>query len=294
MDIKLEQYRIFRICAETGSFSEAAKKLFITQSAVSQQIRHLEREMGTSLFVRLHKGVSLTNQGRLLMGFVDRSMSIIEDAESLFARIRSLEEGQLRIGAGDTITKYFLLPLLERFHKQYPGIKIEITNRVTNETLSKLNAGMVDVAFVNLPIDASVSTGIETRAVQPLNDIFVAGKDFEHLKNKTLTEQDIASLPLVMLEPKSNSRRAVDRYFLSKNTILKPEFELGSHELLPEFAANGLGIACVTKEFVSPALQSGEVFELTTSFKLPSRSVGVCTLSNITPSAAVSKLLEMI
>ncbi len=294
MDIKLEQYRIFKVCAETGSFSEAAKKLFITQSAVSQQIQKLESEIGTPLFLRRHKGVGLTNQGRLLLGYIEQSLSIIENAEGLFERMLKLEEGELRIGAGDTITKYFLLPILEQYHKEYPAIKIEITNRVTTETLFKLQSGKVDIAFVNMPIDISKFSEIEATPAKTLHDIFVAGRDFLHLNDRQLSESDVASLPLVMLEPKSNSRMAVDRYFLSKGITLRPEFELGSHELLPQFAANGLGIACVTREFVADSLKSGEIFELKTSFSLPERSVGVCTLRGVAHSPAVSKLLEMI
>ena len=294
MDIKLDQYKVFKICAETGSFSEAAKKLFITQSAVSQQIRSLESAIGTPLFVRIHKGVSLTPQGSILLGFVNESLSIIESAESLFGRMNSLEEGELRIGAGDTITKYFVLPLLEKFHKKYSGINIEIVNRVTDETLSKLVSGKIDIAFVNLPIDKPKYTGVDIKPVVPLHDVFVAGKEFSHLAGKKLTESDIASLPLVMLEPKSNTRKYIDNYFSEKGIKLSPEFELGSHDLVIDFAKSNLGIACVTKEFSKDYIDGENLFELDTAFDIPKRSIGVCTLSNISLPQTVKKLTDMI
>lgn len=293
MDIKLEQYKIFCMAAEAGSFSEAAKLLYITQSAVSQQIRALERELNVALFVRGKKGAKLTSHGELLFGYVKRSLSEIESAENLFAKMKSLEEGSLKIGAGDTITRYFLLEKLERFHSQYPAIKIETVNRVTGETLSLLSSGKVDIAFVNLPVDDSLYHNIQIQKASTLHDIFIAGNKYSHLKEKLLTMQDIASLPLVMLEPKSNTRKTTDDFFRAHGITLNPEFELGSHDLLFDFARKNLGIACVTEEFADKYAQN-DTFKLKTSFEIPERNIGICTLKNVAPTLAITKLIEMV
>lgn len=293
MDIKLEQYRVFYVAAEAGSFSEAAKQLFITQSAVSQQIRSLEQKLGVTLFAREKKGAKLTSHGELLYGFAKRSLSELESAETMFAKMKSLEEGSLRIGAGDTLTRHFLLGKLEEFHSKYPNIKIEIVNRVTGETLSKLSAGKVDIAFVNLPVDAEAHHNIEIRSIGSLHDIFIAGSKYKHLADRVLTINDIASLPLVMLEPKSNTRRTVDDFFALHGITLSPEFELGSHDLLFDFARKNLGIACVTEEF-SESLGGNGIFKLKTDFAIPERSIGICTLKNVAPTPAISRLIEMI
>ncbi len=293
MDIRLEQYKIFCAAAESLSFSDAAKKLYITQSAVSQQIRTLESELGVTLFVRAKKGTKLTSHGELLYRYSKRALMEFENAENLFARMKTLDEGSLRIGAGDTITRHFLLSILERFHYRYPGIKVEIINRVTDETLNKLKSGQIDIAFINLPIDQSAHHDITIREVGTLHDVFIAGSDYIDLKNKVLSRQDIASLPLAMLEPKSNTRKAVDKYFEAYNILLNPEFELGSYDLLFDFAKRNLGIACVTKEFSVP-FEENEIFELNTDFELPTRNIGICTLKNLDMSPAVIKLIEMI
>lgn len=292
MNIKLEQYKVFSIAASSGSFSEAAKQLYITQSAVSQQIRSLESELGVMLFARGRKGAKLTTQGELLYGFVKRALTEIDNAENLFSRMRSLDDGSLRIGAGDTITRHYLLPKLEFFHNTYPGIKIETVNRVTNEALAQLESGKVDIAFVNLPISKAFYNHIDVRETDVLHDIFIAGNKYEHLKNKRLTMREIASLPLAMLEATSNTRRITDDYFASHDVILNPEFELGSHELLFDFAKKNLGIACVTEEFTDIS-ERNEVFKINTDFQLPARRIGICTLKNVVPSPAVVKLIEM-
>lgn len=293
MNIRLDQYKVFYTAAICGSFSEAAKQLYITQSAVSQQIRSLENELGVMLFARGRKGAKLTAHGELLFSYTKRSMEEIENAESLFARMKSLDEGSLRIGAGDTIIRHFLLDKLERFHNTYPGIKVEIVNRVTEETLARLTAGKADVAFVNLPINKSKYQGITIREIRPLHDIFIAGNSYKHLVGKTLTMHDIAALPLVMLESKSNTRKTTDAFFRAHGINLSPEFELGSYDLLFDFASKNLGIACVTEEFTEH-FENIDVFKLKTDFEIPERSLGICTLMNVAPTPAVIKFIEMV
>jgi len=292
MDIKLEQYKVFYTAAISGSFSDAAKQLYITQSAVSQHIRSLEDELGVLLFARGRKGAKLTAQGELLFSYAKRAIEELEDAENLFARMKTLDEGSLRIGAGDTLTRYFLLDKLSQFHHTYPGIKIEIVNRVTGETLSKLKAGKVDVAFINLPVDKNKQSGIEIREISKLHDIFIAGNKYSYLSEKTLDMSTVASLPLVMLESKSNTRKTTNDFFNSHGITLNPEFELGSHDLLFDFARKNLGIACITEEFMS-ASDNNDIFKLKTDFEIPARSIGICTLKNVAPTPAVIKLIEM-
>ncbi len=293
MDIKLDQYKVFYEAAISGSFSEAAKKLFITQSAISQQIRSLENELGVMLFARGRKGAKLTSQGELLFGYVKRSIEEIKNAEALFTRMKTLDEGSLRIGAGDTITRHLLMDALESFHNTYPSIKIEIVNRVTNETLDRLIAGKIDVAFVSLPIDSSKYPDVVIKDIGKLHEVFIAGSKYQNLFNKTLSINDIASLPLAMLEPKSNTRHNTDMFFQSHGLKLNPEFELGSYDLLFDFAEKNLGIACITEEFTKN-IDNKKVFRLETDFSMPERSIGICTLANVPPSPAVARLIEII
>lgn len=294
MDIKLESYRIFYTVAESGSFSDAAKKLYITQSAVSQQIKALENELGTLLFVRGRKGAKLTSYGELLLRYVSGALERFESAESLFSRMKTLDEGNVRIGAGDTLTRHFLIDVIKTYHEKYPKIRIEVINRVTAETLSMLSSGAVDVALVNLSVGEDVLKNVEVMPVGRLHEVFIAGKAFVHLKGKALSMNELASLPLVMLEPKSNTRAVTDSFFAEHGVELKPEFELGSHDLLFDFAKYGLGVACVTEEFAGELIDGAELFMLETDFALPAREIGVCRMKNVIPTQAVSRLTELI
>ena len=153
MNFRIEQYRIFNVVAKSQSFSKAAKALYMTQSAVSQAIKQLESSIDITLFKRTSKGVELTEAGNILYKYTSSAMELLETGLLKVESLKSLDDGELKIGASDTISTYFLLPRLEMFHKLYPNIKIKIINRVTTETIELLKNGQIDIAFGNLPIE---------------------------------------------------------------------------------------------------------------------------------------------
>lgn len=296
MDIKLDEYKIFCIVARCESFSRAARELFMTQSAVSQHIKNLESSLGVTLFIRGRTGASLTSQGRMLLEYAENALSLLTSVENQFEKMGSLEDGALRIGAGDTISKHYLLPALEKFHECYPKINLSIVNRVTSETLELLRSGKVDLAFVNLPLDGetvNMRGELDVLPALTLHDVFVAGSRFSELKNKKLSPEELCSLPLIMLEAISNSRRYVDEFYLTNGVRLEPEIELGSHDLLLDFAAGNLGVSCVVREFSDGYMKSGGLFELDV-LSPPPRSIGICTLHGVTLAAAADRFLEIL
>ena len=116
MDINYELYKVFYYVADTLSFSEASKKLFISQSAVSQSVKTLEKKMNQTLFIRNTKKVQLTPEGEILLKHIEPAINLIKRGEAQILESSSTG-GQIRIGASDTICCYFLVPYLERFHK---------------------------------------------------------------------------------------------------------------------------------------------------------------------------------
>lgn len=133
MKTKLDYYRIFYETARFRSFSTAAQHLYISQSAISQCIQQLESDLGVQLFIRTRKGISLTNEGKILFSKVESAICSLEQGEKQLDRLRQLESGELRIAAGDTITTHFLLKHLEDYHATYPDIRIEMANSYSSQ-----------------------------------------------------------------------------------------------------------------------------------------------------------------
>jgi len=287
---KVELYRIFCQVAKYNSFSQAAKTLYLSQPAVSQSVKQLEEQLGVQLFTRGSKGVTLTAQGKMLYEYASSAMGLLDSAEQKLQSMKELTVGELRIGAGDVIIKNLLLPYLERFHQIYPQVHLSILNRTSRESMELLQSGIIDVAFVNLPMEGEA---MRVHHTFPVHDVFVAGEKFSELKDRVLTLGEIARCPLIMLERASNSRRQVDRYFMTKGIDLSPQIELGAHDLLCDYARIGLGIACVTREFTDHDENSG-LFEIKLDTPVPERSIGVCYTENTELSAAAKRYIELV
>ncbi|NLY43249.1 MAG: LysR family transcriptional regulator [Clostridiaceae bacterium] len=291
MDINFELYKIFYYAAKFESFSEAAKKLFITQSAVSQSIKSLEEKMGCKLFFRKSRKVVLTWEGELLYKHVEQAYHFFKSAENKFLEMKNLNSGEIRIGASDTICKYHLIPYLERFNIEYPRIKIQVINRTSSQILDLLKNGTLDLGIATLPIK---DKSIMVDAFLTVEDIFVACHKFSFLKNRKVTLEELSSYPLLMLEKKSMTRRNIDSFLREKNIYWVPEIELESNDLLVEFAKIGLGIAHVLKESAAAEIERGELFKIDVMEELPPRKLGICTLKNVPLSRAASTFIDML
>lgn len=289
--VKLEFYRVFYVVAKTGNLSKASKELFISQPAVSYGIKQLEEQLGGRLFVRTAKGMELTPEGRMIYEYVSRAYDELTAAENKFSQMRGLEEGTVHIGASDTISKYFILPRIEAFKKQYPKINIKITNRTTDEIMNLLKAGKVDLGFINR-VDETNYPGITLTPCADIGECFVANKSYVDRIKEPLSVSELTALPLILLEEGSSTRRAVERAIEALGGRLTPAFELCSVDLVAECAKAGLGVGCVTKEYIEKELRDGELCLVPLSFPLPRRKIAMATLEGMPPSFATAKLQE--
>ncbi len=289
MKTKLDYYRVFYETARFRSFSTAAQQLYISQSAISQCIHQLENDLNVQLFVRTRKGVSLTNEGKILFLKVENAINSIEQGENQLERLRHLESGELTIAAGDTITSHFLLKYLEEFHASYPDIRIEMANSYSSQMLSLVKEGKADLAFVNMP------SNDDELVIEPcfsIHDIFVCGPDFE--KKSSYSWEEVSDLPLILLEKNSSSRRFLEKSFKEKNIILNPQIEIAAHDLLIRFASIHLGVSCVVEEFSEEELKKGIIKKLPLKPPLKKRSIGCAYLKNAPLSYAAKAFMDLI
>lgn len=288
----LEYYKVFYYVAISGSVTGAAGLLSVSQPAVSQAIRQLEKELGAKLFYRVAKGVKLTQAGDLLFSYVSKGYEQILAGEERVRMLFAMEIGEITIGASDMTLQYYLLPYLERFHEKYPEIKVNVTNAPTPETLSFLQEGKIDFGIVSSPFLGDNS--MEIKKVRQIEDVFVAGRKFMEYKNRTLDLQDLESLSIISLEKNTSTRSYMDEFLAGNGVTLQPEFELATSDMIVQFALRNLGVGCVVRDFAKEYLESGQLFELRFNKLIPKRSICVVQNKKIPLSTAAAKLLEII
>ena len=289
MKTKLDYYRVFYETARFSSFSTAAQHLYISQSAISQCIQQLESDLKVQLFIRTKRGIALTNEGKILYLKVENAINSLEQGESQLERLRHLESGELRIAAGDTITTHFLLKHLEDFHATYPDIRIEMANSYSSQMLTLVKEGKADLAFVNMPMEDEELTFEECLEI---NDIFVCGSDLE--TKASYSWEEVAGLPLILIEKNASSRHFLEKNFNEKNISLNPQIEVAVHDLLIRFASIHLGISCVIEQFANEELEKGIIKRIPLDPPLPKRSIGCAYLKNAPLSYAAKAFLDLI
>ena len=288
MDINYELYKVFYYVALSLSFSEASKHLFISQSAVSQSIKTLERKLDQKLFIRSTKRVQLTPEGEILLRHIEPAMNLIQRGEAQLTDAAKTG-GQIRIGASDTICRYFLVPYLGRFHKEFPHVHIKVLNQTSIRCVELLETGQVDLIVVNYP-NSYLSNVSSIKKIRTFRDIFIANQAFSELKDRKLSFKELSQYPILMLDRKSTTSEFLHRLFLQHQLDLVPEVELSSNDLLIDLARIGLGIAFIPDYCLKEV--SSDLFEVKTQETLPERELVVAYSEQIPVSKATQAFLN--
>ena len=290
--ISLDTYKIFCAVARTGNMSSAAKELFISQPAVSMAVKQLEERLGGQLLVRTPKGVRLTPEGRVLFNYLDMAFNMVKTAEHKYFELANLEKGEVRIGASDVVISGYLMPYIEKFSKAYSDIRIKVVNKTTYESLELLKRGVIDMCFVNLPIEAGDDMEI-TKCVR-IHDCLIGGTKYRELAETGVKLSELSNYPLLLLEDMSNTRKQLDRFAAENGIFFKPIIELASYDLLIQFARINLGLTFIIREFDNSSIDGENIFEIPVESQLPQRYVGLVMLKNAALSFAARRFVELL
>ena len=291
MDINYELYKVFYHVAVTLSFSDASRQLYISQSAVSQSIKVLEKKLNQQLFIRSTKRVQLTPEGEILFKHIEPAMNLIRQGENQLLEARSLGGGQLRIGASDTICRYYLVPFFKEFHTRYPNVHIKVANQTSIACAKMLENGQVDFILTNYP-NSSLSNANSIRTLREFSDVFVANARSFPLNGRKVSLQELQEHPILMLDRKSTTSEFLHQMFQKNQLDLVPEIELTSNDLLIDLARIGLGIAFVP-DFCIPK-DDPELFVLDLEEELPRRQIVVACNESLPISQAAKQFMEML
>lgn len=291
MNINLDLYRIFYVVAKNGSISSAANALFISQPAITFQIKKLETQLGVSLFTRTKHGVILTDEGKVLFDYVKSGIENITNGENALLNLKNLDSGVIRIGASTTVCRHVVMPYLEKFHELYPKIDIEIVNNLTSNLIKDLRNGNLDMLFLNMPMNENKD--LKIIPLTDIHDIFVSNKKYYDLTNGKLNLNELSSFPLIFQKLPSNTRTYLNNYLKDNHVDLKPQLEVVSYNLIMDLVKAGFGIGYATKEFIKAELENNSLYEIEVIPKVPKRFIGIATIDKKTPNYSVKKLIEM-
>jgi DNA-binding transcriptional LysR family regulator len=257
--IDSRQLRAFAALARTGSFTLAAKELFLSQSAVSHSMKALESDVGCRLFDRMGKKVSLTQAGETLLHHVEKILLEMETARGTLEQLSRWGVGRLRVGASTTACQYILPAVLRELKESFPRCRITIEPGDTLEALEASRKNRVDLAIVLQPRHE------EQFDFHPLFTdelAFLVAPMHPWARQGHVVRQDIPKQNYVLYNKNSYTFRAVQDYFQRENMVLNTVIELGSMEAIKELIKLGLGVSILAPWIAQRELQEGSLISL--------------------------------
>ncbi len=240
------QLKAFHAVAVHGGFSRAAEAMGLTQPAVSDHVRKLEETYGVQLFTRAPTGVTLTGMGRKLFAIAERQFEAEAEALELLSRGRTLEEGQLTIGAD---AASHILPELARFRLRHPRLSVRLVTGNSAQLLRRLEDFSIDVAVT---AERPPGASFLSRRLRSDRLVAVVQRSSRLSKRKDIGFAELVRLPLILREEGSTTRRLLIEEAARRGLALSGTIEIESREAAREAAAQGLGLAIMSEGELVP------------------------------------------
>jgi DNA-binding transcriptional LysR family regulator len=254
--VDLRQLEVVRAVAETGSFTAAARRLHVSQSAVSRQVLLLEEELREPLFLRLGRKVRLTDAGEALLQLSRRVLTDIRETAATIADRQTALKGTLRLGGGMTVCLHVFPDLLKEYRRKHPGVEVKLTTGGTPELIERLRTGALDVALLTLPIEAA-----DLMQVRVMREELLLAIHPSHplARQRRLGAADLDGKPCVLFERGSSTRRVIDEMFAREQIQPRIVMETENVEILKALTASGMGMTIVPYQAVVREVRAGQL-----------------------------------
>ena len=255
--VDLRQLEILRAVAQTGSFTSAGEQLHLSQSAVSRQILLLEEELKEQLFLRLGRKIRITPAGTTLLGLSERMFEDLERTRASILDKQQTVTGTVRLVGGMTVCLYVFPPLLKAFRKEHPQVEVKLTPGATPRLIRQLRSGAADLGLLTLPID---DPNLVTVPVMREELLLVTAPTHPLAKRKQILPRDLIGQPFVLFEAGSNSRKAIEAFFIREQIAPKVVTETENVEIIKALVMVGMGIAIIPYQAVAREVRSRQLF----------------------------------
>ena len=275
-NINLNLYKTFYDVAKCGSISKAAQQSYTSQPAISKSIKKLEDELGVQLFYRNLNGVELTEKGKELLYFVEKSYNNLIVAERNMFETENLERGKLSIGMPSNIGSFFLFDKIMDFHKKFPKIEITIITGSTSNLISLLDTHKVDFVIDTSPINVRLDDGMKVTKLKEVKYCFIAKKDSTLIDIKDINSiENLKKIPLILPIPNTANRNDLDEILDKNNINIENVINIHTSEMIISAVKKDLGVGYVIENLVEHEIENNEIEVLQIKEELPKVEINI-------------------
>jgi DNA-binding transcriptional LysR family regulator len=249
--LNLHQLRIFYIVAKHLSFSMAAEELFMTQPAVSQQVKSLERRLNMKLFERTGHKLFLTEAGEAILENALVILTAQEEIERVIAELQGLSRGRFVLGANTTGGMYIVPSIVRAFREVHPEAELTLHVESTNRICERVMQNMVDIAIVTGPLQ---DRRFVVRDLCQDQLLLIISPSHPFASRASVSLADVASEPFILPEPGSRTRLLVEQAFTERGLKLRVTMQLAGTEAVKKAAEANLGVAMVSRHAIQREL----------------------------------------
>lgn len=250
--LSLAQLRVFAVVASCGSVSEAARRLFVTQPAVTARLKAIEESLGAQLFERVSGRIRLTESGAMLLDYSRRLIALSAEAEAMLREASLLGMGSLRVAGNITSASYHFPPVFSAFRKIYPGTLMKLSVMNSANTIASVARLDVDVGMIGGNFD---NRAVECHSLFKDGMVLVTAKDTKFRRISKLS--DLAGLPVVAREPGSSARRYLEEQMQSHGVSVNIVFEAESNEAIKAAVKEDVGFTIISRAAVNDEIRRG-------------------------------------
>lgn len=271
MNISLDLFNYFYYVCEFKSITKAANYLYVSQPAITRQIKNLEEVLDKKLIVRSTSGIELTKDGEALYNEIKSSIETLNGVYNKFGSNNSNYDETIRIIGGQSTIRKYIIPAMSDFNKIHNKVKFELSTYKYQDSIQRLREGKADLIFLSRGEIDTYYNNIKFEKWLVSQDIFVCRSEDRDKYPEKINILDACKYNLICLGENAITTKFLKDYYRENNVVFNPTYELSNNWIIEEYVSMGLGIGLVVEGLVDEKLKSGELVKIDTDFNLPPR-----------------------